>query len=193
MSEEELSGRPQEPEPEDQGNERYLVQLPSQLSYRTLLDAGRAGEVAMLIQRTSGWMLLQTKSHYPPGIFRLPTGTIQPGETPRQAMERELYEESNLVGGQARRLLQLDYDIEGGRQDMSTHLYLIEAPRGELKSNDPSEAIEAWREASLRELDSIADELLRLEDQWQGWGLYRAVLHRLAARVLNSESTSTPA
>ncbi len=187
MTSEGERGRPEEPEPIDQGDGRYLVRLPGDLDYRTLLSPGRPGEVAMLIQRATGWMLLQTKSHYPPGIFRLPTGTMAESESPEDATVRELHEEANLVPGRCRRLLRLDYSVEGGRQDMSTHLFVIESPSGQLKSNDPEEAIEAWREAPLHELDTVADELMRLGGQWQGWGMYRAVLHRLAAKVLNSE------
>ena len=180
-------GRPEEPEPEQQGDQRYLVRLPGDLSYRTLLSPGRPGEVAMLIQRAAGWVLLQTKAHYPPGIFRLPTGTMKQGESPEEAMVRELHEEANLVPGRYHRLLQLDYAVDGDSQEMSTHLYVIEDPRGQLKPNDPGEAIEAWREAPLRDLGALADELAGLDGQWQGWGMFRAVLHRLAGRVLNKE------
>lgn len=180
-------GSLEEPEPEEQGEDRYLVRLPAELDYRTLLSEDRPGEVAMLIQRAAGWMLLQTKAHYPPGLFRLPTGTVDAGESPEQAMLRELHEEANLVPSRHQRLLQLDYAVEGGRQDMSTHLYLIDAHQGQLKSNDPEEAIAAWREAPLHELDTVADELMRLDGDWRGWGMFRAVLHRLAARVLNKE------
>ncbi len=178
---------PDEPVPEYRGAGRFCVRLPGDQSYRTLLAPARPGEVAMLVEQAAGWMLLQTKSHYPPGIFRLPTGTMNPGETPEQAMLRELHEEANLTPGRYRRLLRLDYLVEGGRQDMSTHLFLVEQPSGQLKSNDPEEAIEAWREAPLHELDVIADELVRLSGEWKGWGMYRAVLHRLAARELNKK------
>ena len=177
--------KPEEPQPEQLGDDHYLVRLPGDVNYRTLLSPDRRGEVAMLIQRAAGWMLLQTKAHYPPGLFRLPTGTIDAGESPEQAMLRELHEEANLVPSRHRRLLRLDYAVDGGRQDMSTHLYLIDSHSGQLRSNDPEEAIEAWREAPLHELDALADELTGLEGEWQGWGVFRAVLHRLAARILN--------
>lgn len=179
-----LSSR--EPTPRETGAETYLVELPA-ADYRALLNPGRVAEAAMVIRRSPGWILLQTKTHYPPGLFRLPTGTVNPTETPEQAMVRELHEEANLQAGSYRQLLRLDYSVQGGRQDFATHVYLIDGPRGELRSNDPSESIEAWREGRVQELDALADELSRLRGEWAGWGMFRAVLHRLVGQVLNKE------
>ncbi len=163
--------------------ERARVRLPN-LDYRSLLRPRRRGEVAMVVERTRGWVLLQTKSHYPPGIFRLPTGTIHAREAIDAAMLRELHEEANLVPGSFRRIGHVEYEIEGGRKDFFTDVYLIEAPQGELRPNDASEEINAWREAMLGELPAVAAELRRLEPPWQGWGIFRAVLHELVPRLL---------
>jgi 8-oxo-dGTP pyrophosphatase MutT (NUDIX family) len=167
---------------------RVRVRLPA-LDYRTLLRPRRRGEVAMLIERTHGWLLLQTKSHYPPGVFRLPTGTIHQRESADAAMLRELHEEANLVPGNFRRLFRLEYEIEGGRKDFFTDVYLIQAPRGQLKPNDAAEDINAWREAMWEELPSVAAELRRLEAPWQGWGIFRAVLHELVPRIVPSRAS----
>lgn len=165
--------------------ERARVRLPD-LDYRSLLRPRRHGEVAMVVERAPGWVLLQTKAHYPPGIFRLPTGTIHARESADAAMLRELHEEANLVPGAFRRLCHLEYEIEGGRKDFFTDIYLIEAPKGQLRPNDAAEEINAWREAMLSELPAIAADLRRLEPPWQGWGIFRSVLHELAARLLAS-------
>jgi ADP-ribose pyrophosphatase YjhB (NUDIX family) len=168
------------------------VRLPD-LDYRSLLRPRRRGEVAMVVERTPGWVLLQTKAHYPPGIFRLPTGTVQPREKPEAAMLRELHEEANLVPGDYRRLCRVEYAIEGGRKDFFTEVYLIEAPRGQLRPNDATEEINAWREAMLGELPAVAAELRRLDPPWHGWGIFRAVLHELVPRLLESRIEPTRA
>jgi ADP-ribose pyrophosphatase YjhB (NUDIX family) len=165
--------------------ERARVRLPD-LDYRSLLRPRRHGEVAMVVERAAGWILLQTKAHYPPGIFRLPTGTIHARESADAAMLRELHEEANLVPGTFRRICHLDYEIEGGRKDFFTDIYLIEAPQGQLRPNDAAEEINAWREAMVSELPAIAADLRRLEPPWQGWGIFRSVLHELVSRLLAS-------
>ena len=128
------------------GGERYRVHMP-RLHYRSAFAPKRPAEVAMLIQRTPDWVLLQTKEHYPPGAFRLPTGTLEVGESSEAGMLRELGEEANLKPGRHRVLFRLEYIVSGGRDDFFTEAYLIEEPTGELKVNDPGEKISAWREA----------------------------------------------
>jgi ADP-ribose pyrophosphatase YjhB (NUDIX family) len=169
--------------------ERFRVRLPN-LDFRGLMRPERRGEVAMVIQRCPGWVLLQTKQHYPPGVFRLPTGTVRPREKPAAAMVRELHEEANLVPGGRRRLARLEYVVEGGRRDFFTEVFLIETPRGELRPNDPSERINAWREAPVSELPLVSRELRSLEEGWQGWGLFRSVLHDVVAELVRSPEPS---
>ena len=161
----------------------FLVRLPS-ADYGDLLANGPRVEVAMVVQRAPDWVLLQTRDHYPPGLFRLPLGRVRAGETPEEAARRELHEEANLVVGEIRHLLTLRYKVEGVDGDPRTEVYLITSPEGSLHPNHPSDAINAWREASLADLALLAGEHERLDGEWRGWGLYRAALHRAVARVL---------
>lgn len=170
------------------GGERYRVHMP-RLHYRSAFAPKRPAEVAMLIQRTPDWVLLQTKEHYPPGAFRLPTGTLGVDEASEAGMLRELAEEANLKPGRHRVLFRLEYIVSGGRDDFYTEAYLIEEPTGELKVNDPGEKISAWREARVDELDRVAQDLRRLEGPWAGWGLFRSAVHQLAGRLLGTESS----
>lgn len=142
----------------------------------------------MLIMKTPGWLLLQTKRHYPPGAFRLPTGTLDAGELPEATMLRELAEETNLTPGRHWELFRLEYVVEGGREDFYTQAYLIDPPRGELKINDPGEGISAWREARVFELLQVALDLRQLEQPWAGWGLFRAQVHRVAWELLQDQA-----
>jgi 8-oxo-dGTP pyrophosphatase MutT (NUDIX family) len=165
------------------GGQRYRVHLP-RLNYRSAFAPKRRAEVAMLIQRLPGWVLLQTKEHYPPGAFRLPTGTLGAGESSEAGMLRELAEEANLRPGRHRVLFRLEYIVSGGRDDFFTEAHVIEAPTGELKVNDPVEKISAWREARVDELAQVAADLRRLEGPWAGWGLFRSAVHQLAGQLL---------
>lgn len=175
---------PLAPRLERRGEGLYRATLPAD-NYRSLLSPGRRREVAMVVERTPGWVLLQTKTHYPPGIFRLPTGTVGPAETCRAALVRELHEEANLVPGEAvEELLRLEYDVEGGRKDFVTVAYHVRSPRGHLRPNDPTEDIGAWREAPMGELLAVAADLCQLEPPWSGWGCFRSLLHRAVALEL---------
>src|SRR5690606_6509524 len=58
--------------------------------------ARKQGEVALLILRPGGKLLLHTKRFYPPGIFRIPTGSIELGERVWDALWREMREETGL-------------------------------------------------------------------------------------------------
>jgi len=174
---------PDDPLLEELGERKFLVRLPDQ-DYRNALNPGRISEVAMVVERTPGWVLLQSKQHYPPGTFRLPTGTQGPDETPEQAVHRELHEEANLKSSSCRHLFTLQYEVAGGRQDFITNAFLFRDLEGELHPNDPSEHISAWREARISELRDIAGELKGMDPPWNGWGLFRSVQHRAVARVL---------
>jgi len=165
------------------GKQRYLVHLPD-MDYGSLLVPHQYGEVAMVIQRTAGWVLLQTKADYPPGTFRIPTGTLRKGESAERTMLRELTEEANLIPGRHRKLCRLDYQFEGRHEGFHTIAYLIEEPQGKLMPVDQAEAITAWREAQIADLPNVARELRRLEPPRQGWGVFRSAIHQLLGDLL---------
>src|SRR4051812_2327989 len=56
----------------------------------------RRREVCMVLRRKSGLILTFTKTFYPPGVYRLLTGGVEPGESVRQALLREVQEETGL-------------------------------------------------------------------------------------------------
>ncbi len=177
---------PDQPDPllEQLSAHRFLAHLP-RADYGSLLDPVRGAKAAMVIEREPGWVLLHAKSHYPPGIFRLPTGIVQEGESSAQAALRELHEEANLTTTEPpRRLFSLGYEVEGLGQDFVTDAFLITGLKGELRPNDLSEKISAWREAALSDLDLLAGEHQRLDGEWRGWGLFYSALHRAVSQVL---------
>jgi 8-oxo-dGTP pyrophosphatase MutT (NUDIX family) len=164
-----------------QGSE-WIADLPP-LDYGSIF-ADRTAEVAMLVMREPGWMLLQSKRSYPTGLFRVPTGTIEASESAEATMRRELHEEANLVPSSARRLFTLRYTLGGRATPFYSEGWLIESCSGELRPNDPSEAISAWREGQLVELATICAELRGLDGRWRPWGWFRSAVHELYYELL---------
>ena len=66
------------------------------------LASARTGEVAMVIVRKNGGILLNTKAFYPEGAYRIPAGGVKPGEPVEAALLRETAEETNLEVAVAR-------------------------------------------------------------------------------------------
>ncbi|MCB9555522.1 MAG: NUDIX hydrolase [Deltaproteobacteria bacterium] len=160
----------------------HVATLPD-LDYSELLT-DRSSEAAMLISRSAGWVLLQAKTNYPPGVFRVPTGTVEDWEDSRTTAIRELHEEANLKTQSSRLLARLHYEAAGQRWEFYSDLFLISRPIGSLKPNDQSEGISGWREAQVSDLADVATDLCGLEGPWKAWGTFRAAVALLSHRLL---------
>jgi 8-oxo-dGTP pyrophosphatase MutT (NUDIX family) len=70
-------------------------------THQELLSDGRRAEVCYLMHRgrPQEGLLLHTKTIYPTGAYRLPTGGIQPGEAALATLAREIAEETGLELG----------------------------------------------------------------------------------------------
>ncbi len=152
----------------------------------------RFGEVAMVIRRPSGAVLLSTKDFYPPGAFRLPTGGISHGEAILDALAREAQEETGLDVEVRRFLAWIDYLPPAGEDAVfHTFAFLLDERGGTLGSLDPAERISAYREVAPADLEKIADGLEEatggapeIGGDWSDWGRFRAVVHRAVAQAL---------
>jgi len=103
-----------------------------------LRDAPRTSEVCMVIRRPSGRLITMKKTFYPDGAYRLPTGGVDAGESIRDALEREIQEETNLTTTLLRFLGALVYHTEVGPR-FATFVLLVEETGGVLQVNDPGE------------------------------------------------------
>jgi NAD+ diphosphatase len=152
----------------------------------------RVGEVCMVIRRPSGRLLVSTKTFYPPGAYRLPTGGIDIGEPIEAALTREAHEETGLEVAVRRFLAAITYRTTRGEVVFHTFAFLLDELGGTLGSLDPHEEILDHREVDAADLPAMADHLdalrsepsERIEGDWAAWGRFRAVVHRAVARAL---------
>ena len=105
-------------------------------------------------------------------------------ESAEHTMRRELHEEANLTPQSARRLFRLRYTLGGHATPFYSEGWVIEGCSGQLRPNDPSEAISAWREGQLTELATICAELRALDGRWKPWGWFRSAVHELYYQLL---------
>ena len=72
----------------------------------------RRGEVALAIENPDGDILLHTKSFYPDGIYRIPTGGLNYGEKVFDCINREVYEETGFTNYTKQLLAAVFYEFK---------------------------------------------------------------------------------
>lgn len=149
-------------------------------------------EVVLAIRRSSGCFLLHTKEFYPPGIFRLPSGSIRKGESVLEALFREVREETGLEVEVERCLGVLSCELcwECRRASFVSYVFLLREVGGTLVAQDSEELIAGFREVSPEELRDMAARLRGLKGQWGDWGRLRALAHDLVAEEVVCGSQS---
>ncbi|OLC58418.1 MAG: hypothetical protein AUH85_00750 [Chloroflexi bacterium 13_1_40CM_4_68_4] len=157
----------------------------------------RYGEVCMVIRRRDGKILLSSKTFYPRGAYRLPTGGIHHGEGVYDALVREAHEETGLDLIVRRFLARIAYRPQSRPSDepvFHTFAFLLDETGGTLGTLDPAEQLEDWREIDPSELVGVAEFLDDLRSagtqdiggDWRSWGKFRAVVHREVHAALMS-------
>jgi 8-oxo-dGTP diphosphatase len=124
--------------------------------------------VGAVIKDTAGRLLLIKRGHEPgAGLWSLPGGRIEPGETDQQAVAREVMEETGLTV-QSRRLLGA-VELPGpGGTVIDVRDYLAEVTGGELAAGDDA-ADARWVAAA--ELDGLP-LTSGLAGYLDAWGVY---------------------
>jgi 8-oxo-dGTP pyrophosphatase MutT (NUDIX family) len=146
----------------------------------------RQAEVVLVLRRPNGRLILQTKAFYPAGTYRLPTGGIRPGEALLAAVRRETREETGLAAEPVRFLGHLRYRFRrlGAPAERRSYVFLLDAGPGEVRPQDETEQITAFREVSPAELSGVAARLAGMAGEWGVWGRFRALAHEFVAGVL---------
>ena len=155
---------------------------------------GRAHEVCMVFRRPGGDVLTFRKTFYPPGVYRLPTGGILPGEGIVDALTREAKEETGLSGAPHRLLAVVGYRAGEAGQHPSTYTFafLLDDVRAAPVAVDPQEQVEDFQWVDVDQLPHMADVLARLgttwspdlEGTWGDWGRFRAAIHTVIWEAL---------
>lgn len=166
-----------------------VVDLEGDDNFNPLRKAdGRFGEVCMVVRRTNGRLLTMIKASYPRGVYRLPTGGVNPGERVLDALLRETMEETGLQVVVSRFLAAIAYRTRrtGEQPVFYTFAFLLDEVGGKLGTIDLSEEVEDFREIETEDLLAIAQQLSQVEPTDQinmdgylrQWGEFRAIIHR---------------
>jgi len=168
--------------------------------HQQLASNGRRAEICYVMHRGNPMqgVLLHSKTFYPEGMYRLPTGGVHDGERILETLVREIFEETGLrVDGRndqariERCLGVLTYELRHatlGAISFATYHFLVRMPsHAEIMPQDPEESIRGWQWRPATELHLVADRLAmahHVSREWADWGRYRALSHRFVARHL---------
>lgn len=153
---------------------------------RAIVRKNRRGEAVLAIQRPDGRILLHTKSFYPEGVFRLPSGGIHPDEAVLAGVTREAFEETGLEIAVHRFLGLIEYELRDDQRRLPfvSYVFLVGADDQPPVVQDSNERISGFRYVPPVALRHVAAELRGLGDRWSGWGHFRAPAHDLVAAAL---------
>lgn len=147
----------------------------------------RRGEVVLVIQRTSQEILLHTKSFYPPGVYRLPSGGVSWGEAVSDAWRREVYEETGFTARNERLLGLVSYEFVGDGRVIPfvSYVFMLAGVEGAPSAQDANEQIASFCWLATAELPAVAAKLRSLPEDSPGrqdWGRFRALVHDFVAQ-----------
>lgn len=168
-----------------------------------LTSNGRRAEICYIMHRgrPDEGVLLQIKTFYPAGAFRLPTGGIHVGEGVLDTLQREIYEETGLTVGAGsaqvkveRFLGVLSYALQhaglGRTLPFATYHFLVQMPPDAvIDPQDAEESIGGWMWRTPAELTAVADILDAVHQRqpvWGDWGHFRAISQRFVAAALHA-------
>jgi 8-oxo-dGTP pyrophosphatase MutT (NUDIX family) len=143
----------------------------------------RRGEGVLCIQRPDGKILLHTKRFYPLGIYRLPTGGVNPGETVLAGAARETKEETGLEISVERFLGTVEYEFRNRQRRFFyvSYVFVLRSDNSPPQVHDPNEAITDFRYVPPAEIPNIAAQLREISGHWGDWGRFRALPHEVVA------------
>ena len=170
--------------------EKYTLQLEdgyfSHWEKTLVKEKNRRGEVAMAIRNPKGQILLHTKSYYPDGAFRIPTGGVKIDEPVANALKRELFEETGFSENKASMLAIVLFEFKNKNKSLpfASYLYLIDVGEGEPKVQDAGEEISSFKWVDRKGLEQTVQQLKSLSNTWAHWGMVRAIPHEILLQLM---------
>jgi 8-oxo-dGTP pyrophosphatase MutT (NUDIX family) len=149
---------------------------------RSTQHYGRSHDVTMFIFKESD-ILVIAKHHYPPGLYRPPSGAIKPNETLAEGALREALEETGCKIELDRYILQVNVNFTDGKGIIpwKSHVFTGHWIDGDPKPIDTREIREV-RLATLEDFQMYKD-IIRYKTASGGLN-YRARLHDEVLRLL---------
>jgi 8-oxo-dGTP pyrophosphatase MutT (NUDIX family) len=150
----------------------------------------KRAEVLMAAANPKGEIWVHQKRDNPGGVWRLPTGKLEPGEDADGALPREVMEEFGTTLPVLKTLGVLEVRAEGVEESFLSHYYLLEASDITPEPLDESEGLDDFRAVSPADLRALATALRSLPPSpdfgWRDvyWGHFRALEHDLLADLL---------
>ncbi len=120
-------------------------------------------------------VIVNSKHHYPPGLYRAPSGGLKPGEEFLEGVYREAYEETGAKIEVIKYVLQakVNFVCEHHFIPWKTHVFIAKYQSGRIHPID----IHEIREAKLADLSEFEQYKKIIEGLESGGLHYRARLH----------------
>jgi 8-oxo-dGTP pyrophosphatase MutT (NUDIX family) len=150
----------------------------------------RRGEAILVVPRPHHRVLLHTKSFYPEGIYRLPSGGIHFGEGADAAARREVFEEAGLQIALTRFLGVVEnfFPTDDGDLNFPSYVFQTTPTTEPPRVIDSDERITGFRDATLAEVRAMVQLMKTVPPEWAAWGEFRATPHELVLQVLEEHS-----
>jgi len=155
--------------------------------HRILVEKqNRRGEIAFAIANEDNNYLVHTKSFYPNGIYRIPTGGIKVEEPVVDAFQRELLEETGFSSPPEKLFGVILYVFKYAGQQLpfASYLFKVRVKNEEPLPQDSDEDISGFKWVDLDGIARIVKNLKNIGGGWQDWGRMRSIPHEL---LLQSE------
>ena len=176
---EELYGRPEERTVRFEMDEREFDGL------KKSQKNGRSHDVTIFI-RKDGKFIVIAKHFYPPGLYRVPSGGINPGEDFISGMKREAREETGCDIDPKSYVMRIKVDFFHGSETVNwvSHIFVADYLSGELVQRDTKEI----REVSVAGPDDFRRFKEIMIASSIGGLHYRACLHdEVLSKICDSD------
>jgi len=159
---------------------------------RSSMKRGRRHDVTMFISHGGGYVGIQKPQYSNTGIFRAPSGGVNPGETLEAGIKREMYEETGLRVEIERFLIIMSAYFtgpDGEGQEWMSYIFSGKSVAGELSPVDTREISSARIVTREEMLGPIAAEMIKT-----GWGgfIYRARIAAEAFAAMDGRDNARP-